>query len=186
MQALVEAAGRLVEAANYEADERLGPELAGIVKLHAGLGVGTALIPIPGLDVAAAATNIWTMYVRINKKLELPFAENLVKSLASGMATNLGAYCAGLAVGEALKFVPGLGTLAGAAVEASTIFAVTVVSGILYFRILESVLRSKGNRQVTEHDLKAETDRVLNDREFIKDSLKAAKKNYRRTRAAHG
>ncbi len=179
MQALVEAAGRLAEAAYREADVRLAPKLAGIVKLHAGLGVGSALVPVPGLDVAAAATNIWTMYVRINKEMELPFAENVVKSIASGMATNLGAYCAGLAVGEALKFIPGLGTLAGAAIEASTIFAITIVSGILYFKILESVLRSRRDGRVTQHDLKTQADRVLKDKEFIKDNLKAAKKGYR-------
>jgi uncharacterized protein (DUF697 family) len=184
MHALLDAALKLVEAANRQADETLGPDLAGIVKLHAGLAVGAALIPVPGVDLAAGATNIWSMYVRINKKMNLPFAENVVKSLASGVATNLGAACAALAVGEVLKFFPGVGTFIGAAVEASTLFAITVVSGMVYFKILASVLRSRRGLPATEEDLRTEAERVLSDKQFIKDSLKEAKKSYRKTKAA--
>ena len=65
--------------------------------------------------MAAAAINIWTMYARVNKELNLPFGDNIIKSLAAGVATNLaGALAGAVVVGSALKFLPGLGTICAA------------------------------------------------------------------------
>src|SRR5262245_19571405 len=104
---LIRTAKELAEAMNRLADDNLPTQLDGIVNLHAGLAVASALIPIPGADMAAAAINIWTMYVRVNKELELPFGDNVMKSLAAGVATNLAGGLAGaVVVGSALKFLP--------------------------------------------------------------------------------
>jgi hypothetical protein len=50
---------------------------------------------VPGFGGLAAAgisaRFIWTMYGRINSKIGLPFSENVVKSIATGIATNLAA-----------------------------------------------------------------------------------------------
>ena len=152
---LIQAAVELAKALDRVADENLPEKLAGIVKLHAGIAVGSAFIPVPGADIAAAAGNIWTMYVRINKELELPFAENLIKSLATGIVTNLGAAAVGyMVIGSAFKLIPGLGSLGGAAVMGATIYGVTVASGIIYMKAVSKLLNAKNTSQFNEEDLK--------------------------------
>jgi hypothetical protein len=55
---LLKTAVELVEALNRMADKNLPKQLADLVKVHAAIAVGSALIPIPGVDVAATAANI--------------------------------------------------------------------------------------------------------------------------------
>lgn len=174
---LAKAALELTEALNRVADQNLPGELAGIVKLHAGIAVASAFIPIPGADMAAAAANIWTMYVRINKELNLPFGENVVKSLAAGVVTNLaGAAASLLVVASVMKFVPGIGSLGGAAVMAGTIYAITIASGIVYMRAVAMLLRRQG--AASEADLKAAADDILRDKAAMQSILKNAKEEY--------
>src|SRR5690242_19200542 len=89
---------KLVVAAHKEIDDAMPEKLAKIVKLHSALAVGAAWVPVPGVDIAACAANIWTMYYRINSELNMPFGENVVKSLASGVVTNVSAGYLGIAV----------------------------------------------------------------------------------------
>ena len=86
---LLESSLKLVELMDLTADTYLPQEITDVVKLHSKLAVGSAWIPIPGADVAAGAANIWGMYIRINSKLGIPFGENIMKSIGSGVATNL-------------------------------------------------------------------------------------------------
>ena len=86
---LQKAAELLVKALDMAADSVLPQQIVDIVKLHSKLAVGSSFIPIPGLDMAGAAGSIWSMYIRINNKIHIPFGENVLKSLASGVATNL-------------------------------------------------------------------------------------------------
>ena len=101
----------LVELMDKQADKMLPQEIAEVVKLHSKLAVGSAWIPIPGADVAAGAVTIWTMYTRINKKLGLSLKENVLKTIASGVATNLAGYITISGVASALKLIPGLGSI---------------------------------------------------------------------------
>ena len=177
---LIQAALELSKALNQTADENLPGKLAGIVKLHAGIAVGSAFIPVPGADIVAAASNIWTMYVRINNELELPFAENLIRSIATGIVTNLGAAAAGyMIVGTAFKFIPGLGSLGGAAVMGATIYGVTIASGIIYMKAITKVLNAKNSEQVNEENLKGAVEELLNDKKSVQTILKTAKKGYK-------
>lgn len=80
---LVKAATTLIEVlekADNLADQVYPEEIVNIVKLHAKLATASALIPIPGVDLVASATSIWSMYVRLNNKLEIPFQEKCVKN----------------------------------------------------------------------------------------------------------
>jgi uncharacterized protein (DUF697 family) len=177
---LMKAALELAKVLNESVDEHLPQKLASMVKLHAGLAVGSVLIPIPGADIAASAVNIWTMYIRINKELHLPFREHIVRSVATGVATNIGANAAALlVVGSVLKFIPGLGSVGGAAVMAGTVYAVTIAAGIVYLKAITHLLLKKAAANVTDSDLKAATDEVLRDKTEIKDILKESKANYR-------
>ena len=175
------AAGELCKAMNETVDEHMPEKLAGIVKTHSAIAVGTALVPIPIADVAAAVTNIWTMYVRINKEVNIPFAENALKSIALGVVTNLGSgLVAGVVLGTVAKIFPGLGTVGGAVVMGSTVYAVTLASSVIYMKALTKLLASKvkDNCEMTEKDLKAAVKETLKDKDLIKTVMDEAKAGY--------
>ncbi|MEL6569332.1 MAG: hypothetical protein AAFQ22_13010 [Pseudomonadota bacterium] len=173
-------AAKLVMAMNKSADSNLDEKLADIVKTHSALAVGAAIVPVPGADVAAAAANVWTMYGRINGELDIPFKENVIKSVAAGVATNIGGAAAGLVIaGTALKFLPGVGTVGGAAIMGATIYGITMVSGIVYMRALTALANKKNMADVTEADLKAATEEAMSDKSEIKDMIKESRKSYK-------
>lgn len=182
---LLQAAHELTKALNAAVDDNLPDKLAGIVKLHAGLGVGAAFIPVPGADLAAASANTWTMYVRINKELDLPFGENVAKSLAAGVVTNIGANIAGLLlVATGVKFLPGLGTVGGAALMAGSIYAVTIAAGTVYMKAITKLIQRKDPAKMTADDLKKAADEVMKDKKEIRSIVRDAKKSYKREEAA--
>ena len=111
---LLKESTHLVELLDKQADAMLPKDIADVVKLHSKLAVGSAWIPVPGADVAAGAATIWTMYTRINSKLGVSLKENILKTIASGVATNLASYAAMAGVASALKFIPGIGSIGGA------------------------------------------------------------------------
>ncbi|MEI9851741.1 MAG: hypothetical protein WDN24_13850 [Sphingomonas sp.] len=177
---LLRTAFDLAKAMHEVADEHLPEKLAGMVKLHAGIAAGTALIPIPGADIAAAATNIWTMYVRINKELNLPFAENAIKSIAAGVATNIGGAAAGLLViGTAVKLFPGIGSIGGAALMAGTSYAITIVSGIVYMKAVTALLKRKSAGDISDADIREAAAREMRDKDALKEMMKDIRKNYK-------
>lgn len=51
-------ASELCKAMNETIDKNMPERLAGIVKTHSAIAVGTALVPIPILDVTAAIAKI--------------------------------------------------------------------------------------------------------------------------------
>lgn len=178
---VLHAAGELCKAMNETVDEHMPEKLAGIVKTHSAIAVGTALVPIPIADVAAAVTNIWTMYVRINKEVNIPFAENALKSIALGVVTNIGAgLVAGVVLGTVAKFIPGLGTLGGTIVMGSTVYAVTLASSVIYMKALTKLLASKVKNtcEMTEKDLDAAVKETMKDKDLIKTVMAEAKAGY--------
>jgi len=163
------------------ADKSLPKNLADIVKLHSKIAVGSSFIPIPGADVLAAAGNIWTMYARINNLLNMPFQENILKSIAAGVATNLGTYFAGsLIIGTASKIVPGIGSLFGTVLIAATIYGLTITSGIIYMNALTMLLESNNSGNINEADLKSSIDKIMSDKEAIKQVFNEAKNSYKK------
>ena len=178
---VLHAAGELCKAMNETVDEHMPEKLAGIVKTHSAIAVGTALVPIPIADVAAAVTNIWTMYVRINKEVNIPFAENALRSIALGVVTNIGAgLVAGVVLGTVAKFIPGLGTLGGTIVMGSTVYAVTLASSVIYMKALTKLLaaKMKNNCEMTEKDLDAAVKETMKDKDLIKTVMAEAKAGY--------
>ncbi len=177
--ALLEASIKLVEELDKVAEKSLPEEIAGVVKLHAKIGVGTAWIPVPGADIAASAANIWTMYFRINSKIGVKFGESIIKTIASAVATNLGGYFVCLGVGAALKFIPGIGSIGGAVAESVALYALTLASGYVYLKVLTSMLKKGG--VVNEKNLKEGVDSFLkNNKSEIKNFIKEAKEEYKK------
>lgn len=161
------------------ADSMLPREIVDVVKLHSKLAVGSAWLPVPGADVAAGAATIWTMYARINNKIGLPFGENAMKSVASGVATNLVGYVAMSGVASALKFIPGIGTVGGAILLSASLYALTLTSGYIYLRALKYLAKTKGTTFSVDDIAKA-IKKVLLDEKAIGDFFKESKQSYKK------
>ena len=169
----------LLKLIDKGADLMLPKEIVEVVKDHSILAVGSAWVPIPGADVVAGAAVIWTMYARINSKIGLPFGENVMKSIASGVATNLVGYVAMSGVASALKFIPGIGTVGGAILLSASLYALTLTSGYVYLRALKYLAETKGNTFNVD-DIGKAVKIVLLDKKAISDFFKESKNSYKK------
>ena len=173
---LLETAYNLALAADRATDSAVGEEIAKIVKLHAKIGVASAWIPVDGLDLAALAVNTWTMYVRINKAVDVPFSENVLKSLAAGIGTNILSNVPVLLVSEGLKLIPGIGSFFGGLILSATFYTVTIAAGIVYMKALTLLLNKQSS--LTEVDLKAAMDAFVSDKSAMRQIFTEANNEY--------
>lgn len=172
----MEAATRLVEAVNKAADENLPRDLAEIVKGHAACATTAAVASgwLPGVGATAAVTIsagfIWTMYGRINSKIGAPFSENIIKSLAAGVVTNLAANAAtGVALSTVFSLFPGVGTLTAVAVIGSTCYVLTMMSGVVYMRLLTNVFNvGKDPTRMSAQDLQNAAKEVMDSHDMAR------------------
>ena len=182
---LLHAGTKLVKAMDRTADENLPKELAEIVKFHAkGATISSLSSAIPGVGAAlsglASAGFIWTMYTRINKLLGLKLADNILKTVASGVVINLAGYAVvSFAAGTVLSFIPGLGTIATIALVGAAVYAVTMVSGVVYLKILTNVFNAgKDPATLSAEHLKELASDVISSMN-IKELLKEAKTEFK-------
>jgi uncharacterized protein (DUF697 family) len=183
---ILHAAKGLVHALNKTVDENLPKEIADIVKTHSA-GAAAASVAagwLPGAGGLAAAGIcagfVWTMYGRINSKIGLPLADNIVKSLATGVATNLAAgFVGALLLQTVFSLIPGLGSIAAAAIAGGTGYALTLGSGYVYLKLLTKLFVSGNDpTRMEESALKAAASHVAAS-ENMKDVIKDAKKEYK-------
>jgi uncharacterized protein (DUF697 family) len=179
---LIEAAYNLAVATDKATDIAVHEKVAGIVKLHAKLAIASAWIPIPGADLAAMAGNTWTMYVRINKTLDIPFSKNLIKSLSTGIGTNILSSLPVLGVASVLKWFPGIGTLGSGAIMSVPVYIATISAGIVYMKALAVLLKRKS--ELTEVNLKEALDSILDDKNGMKQIITDAKREYVASKAS--
>ena len=162
-------------------DKHLPQELSNIVKLHSKIAAGAGFIPLPGAGLVVAAGNIWTMYGRINSKLNIPFSENLIKSIGTGFLTNLGSsYLGGLVIGTIFKFIPFAGSVMGGAVVAAVVYGLTLASGVIYFKTLTILSQKENLENVTKEELSAIINQVAEENKDIIDTIvEESKKTYK-------
>jgi len=175
---LYEAAVALVTVLDKTAEQLLPQEIVDVVKLHSKLAVGSALIPVPGADVAAGAANIWTMYGRVNSKVGISIRDNVLKTVGSGVVTNLASYMVMAGLGSAIKAIPGLGTVTGTALMSASLYAVTLASGYIYVKAL-TLLANKGNGSIDITQIDSAVKDILKNKEVIKNFIKAAKSDFK-------
>ena len=178
-QKLLKVAIKLVEALDKEADKCLPKDVSDVVKLHSKIAVGSAWIPVPGVDAVAGAANIWTMYGRINSKLGFTIKDNVLKTIASGVATNLASYLAVSGVASAMKLIPGIGSIGGAIVMSASLYVVTLASGYVYLKALLLLAQQKGPQMKDLSGLGEAINTALKDSnlsEFISEAKKEYKK----------
>lgn len=176
-QKLAEAAVKLCGLMDKAADKALPKEISNVVKLHSKMAVGSAWVPVPGADLAAGAAVIWGMYIRINSKLGMPFTDNVMKSIGSGVATNLTSYLACAGLGSVIKLIPGIGTVGGAIVMSAGLYAATLASGYIYLQALISLKEKRV--AINDNSIKSAVNEVLKEKTVIKDFINSAKKTYK-------
>lgn len=85
------------------------------------------------------------MYIKINKKLGISISENILKTLASGITTNLATHLIGVfTISTALTFFPVIGSTGAVLVMSSVTCALTIVSAGFYLAILTKIFKAKG------------------------------------------
>lgn len=183
---LLDAAVALVKAMDKTVDDSLPREIAEVVKFHSKGAAVAALASgwIPGVGATAAVTIaagfVWTMYSRINGKIDLPLTENIVKSIASGVATNLAAYAVGSVVfASAFSLFPGLGNVASAAIIGGTCYALTLASGFVYLKILTNVFTSGNDPSAMTAENLKKMAKTVTENEDIKAVMKEAKEAFK-------
>ena len=173
-KALALAALMVVRQMDKSLREDIPDDIVNNIYGFAGGAVAASLVPVPGLDVALATADIWMMYVRINSLLGISFSENMMKSIGSAVIANLTANIGQMAVGSALKFIPGIGSAIGGALMGMAVFDTTVASGWIYLKALCNFYENGG-----DGDLEATVKDVLkNDKDEIRNIVKEEKKNY--------
>lgn len=183
---LLDAAKALVEAMDKTIDDSLPMAIAEIVKFHSKGAAVAALASgwIPGAGATAAvaisAGFVWTMYGRINVKIDLPLTEHVVKSVASAVATNIAAYAVGSVVfATAFSLLPGLGNVASAAIVGGTCYALTLASGFVYLKILTNVFKSGKDPSSMTADTLKKFAKTVTENENIKAIIKEAKEAFK-------
>lgn len=177
-------------AINTGLDDVMPEEIEEIVKFHAKgaaiAAIGAGWIPGAGgvLAVTISAGFIWSMYARINKTLGLKLADNILKTLASGVATNLAAAAiASIAATTLFSFLPGIGNVAASAIMGGVCYALTKASGLVYLKILVKVFKSKKDiESYSSKDFKNVAYSVMKD-EDMKSVMKEAKNEFKASKA---
>ncbi len=161
-------------------------DLTQIIQFHsvgaAASSVAAGLIPgAGGLAASACYTGfVWAMYVRLSKKIGIPFSKNMLKALASAVVTNIiGVALTALIATSVVSLIPGIGSVAASAVNGALGYAIVYVSGIIYMKLLTKMIKSKKDLASTsEEELKKAADEAIKE-EDIKTLLEDAKKEYK-------
>ena len=184
LESLDEAARDKIDSMNLSEVSDLIPNCS-IAAAVAGVGAGW--LPGVGSAVASAAWvgTIWTMYLKINKKLGIATTENILKVIASAFLTNIlsagGGLLIALAGGSLLSLIPFVGQAGAIAMDGMIGYVTTYVSGILYIKLLTSIVKRTGSidfSSLSAEDLKSMAKNVANDSE-IRDMVKSAKEAFK-------
>ena len=176
----------MLDAMDAKANEVLPEHLVEIVKFHTrgGVACGLASAWIPGAGGTIASVGavgfIWSMYVRINEAIEMPFSDNVLKIIATGVATNLASAAAvNIIVSSAFSLFPGIGTVAATVLTGATMYAVTLSAGYLYFKLMTELFKS--GLDLNNISINSLKDMALNlaNSDDIKSFFKGASKEFK-------
>lgn len=167
-------------------DENLPYQIADIVKFHskgaAAAAVGSAWIPGAGGTAAilASAGFIWSMYARIGSEINLPMSENILKTLGSGVATNLASgMAASWVMSSVFSLFPGIGSIGASVVMGGTCYALTLASGYVYLKIMTALFISGVDpTKMSEQELNNMAKNIANDSD-VKDVMNTARQAYK-------
>lgn len=154
-------------------------ETAKIVRQHSWAAAATAAITImPGAGtvacVLAQTTIVFSMYVRINRSMNIKISENKIKSLVSAIlgniATNAVGYIGGIAASTALSLIPGIGSTASTLIMGGLGYATASIAALVYgTAILAMTASGKNIETMSEDELKEALKNELDERNLSKD-----------------
>lgn len=188
---ILRAAIALVQELDNTVDKGLPEKIAHVVKLHAK---GAALFAflsawIPGvggiISVIIAVAFIWSMYARINHKIELPFKQNIFKTILSGAATNLAASIISGFIASGLALIPGLGSLASSLIMTAVCYTLLIASGFVYIKILTNIFKAKADPTLLSFADLTQLAKRMAGHQDISPVLDEAKASYMASRTTH-
>lgn len=104
----------------------------------------TGAIPIPFADAPLLVGEQVAMMVAINAIFKFDVSKDALKSLATAAIGVGGATVVGRTiVANALKFIPGVGTIAGGAISATTAGLITLALGKAYIEVCKAIKMGK-------------------------------------------
>lgn len=118
-----------------------------IVAGAAASAATVALSPIPFSDAALLAPIQVGMLAGVSSAFGLPVSKAFLYTLLSGSFTAVAGSIGGRAlVASAMKFIPGLGTVAGGAIAAGVASTLTTTFGMAYISVLVRLMESNPDR----------------------------------------
>ncbi|MEI6428758.1 MAG: hypothetical protein WCO45_10295 [Pseudanabaena sp. ELA607] len=161
-------------------------EIAEIVNFHsqgaAAAAVASAWVPGAGgtAAVLASAGFIWSMYARIGSVINLPMSENVLKTLGSGVATNLASsMVASVVMSTVFSFIPGIGNVGASVIMGGTCYGLTLASGFVYLKLMTTLFNSGLDpTKMSEQELNNMAKKVANESD-VKDVMNKAKEGYK-------
>lgn len=164
--------------------EKAGDTIKGCAITAAVAGIGSGWLPGVGALVATAAwvAAIWGMYVKINKDLGISIKDNILKSLASAILTNILASAGSLILmltgSFLLSFIPGLGSVGAIAIDGFIGYITVFASGVLYIKLLTKLFKAGKGFNIAESEVKRVADDIVKE-DNIPNILKDGKKAYK-------
>ncbi|MBQ2970644.1 MAG: hypothetical protein IJE15_09715 [Bacteroidaceae bacterium] len=166
--------------------EKAGDTIMSCAVIAAVAGVGSGWLPGAGALVATAAwvAAIWGMYVKINKDLGITIKDNVLKSLASALLTNLiasaGALILMLVGSTLLSFIPGLGTVGAIAIDGAIGYVTVFASGVLYIKLLTKLFKAGKGFNISENNVENLAKDIISEsdvKKIIKEGKNAFKED---------
>ena len=128
----------------------------------AAAATAAGAIPIPFSDAALLVPIQVGMLAGISVTFGVELSKGLVTTLIASMAGTTGATFAGRAiVSNLLKFVPGVGSVAGGAISAATAATLTTALGESYIAVLAKLSKDAGGEALSPDDIADEFTRSL-------------------------
>lgn len=132
----------------------------------------TGAAPIPFSDAALLVPAQLAMLMRITAIYRIPIQKAVLTTIVTAAVGTVGTTILGKTiVSNALKFIPGVGTVAGGAISATTAAALTTALGNTYIGIMTKIAR--GEMKMT--DLSSKEGQEMFKQEF-KAQMKAGKR----------
>jgi len=136
----------------------------GVVVAAAASAAATGAIPIPFADAAVLVPIQVSMLASISASFGVELSKAFLGTLVAAMAGAGGATLMGRAiVSNLLKFIPGVGSVAGGAIAAGAAGVLTTTLGELYIAVLSKLSDDAGGAELSPDEIAHEFKRRLTD-----------------------
>ncbi|MBR2084005.1 MAG: hypothetical protein IJ879_05205 [Muribaculaceae bacterium] len=177
---LVSSAEKLItQMIDAQARNLIPKNIVDVVIKHSQLAAGTGLIPVPGADLVMGTANTVKMFKDINSVLGIDNNGIALKTIASTMLTSLTSRLTSAGISSSLKFIPGVGQVAGALISSVMQYLIEIMSGHVYFNALSLIVDDKGH--VTMAKLGDAMKKTLANKEVVDTMFDAIKANASQT-----